>query len=110
MISQEKIDQMMQSLKEMKAAKEQEIEEQRVKWLGRKGEITRLFEEFRTVSPELKKEYGQKLNALKVAAQERIDAMLRYMQTDNQCRSRQLLRYFGETDSHDCGRCDVCTS
>lgn len=42
--------------------------------------------------------------------QERIDAMLRYMQTDNQCRSRQLLRYFGETDSHDCGRCDVCTS
>ena len=75
MISQETIEQMMQSLKEMKAAKEQEIEEQRVKWLGKKGEITRLFEEFRTVSPELKKEYGQKLNALKVAAQQRIDAM-----------------------------------
>ena len=42
--------------------------------------------------------------------QERIDAMLEYMNTDNQCRSRQLLRYFGEEDSHDCGRCDVCTS
>ena len=40
--------------------------------------------------------------------QERIKAMLRYMNTDNQCRSRQLLRYFGETDSHDCGHCDVC--
>ncbi|MBO4768735.1 MAG: phenylalanine--tRNA ligase subunit alpha, partial [Bacteroidales bacterium] len=75
MISQEYIDQMMQSLKEMKAAKEQELEELRVKWLGKKGEITRLFEEFRTVSPELKKEYGQKLNALKVAAQARIDEM-----------------------------------
>ncbi len=75
MISQEYIEQMMQSLKEMKAAKEQEIEEMRVKWLGKKGEITRLFEEFRTVSPELKKEYGQKLNALKVAAQARIDEM-----------------------------------
>ncbi|MBO4572121.1 MAG: phenylalanine--tRNA ligase subunit alpha [Bacteroidales bacterium] len=75
MISQEKIDQLMDSLREMKAAKEQEIEEMRVKWLGKKGEITRLFEEFRTVSPELKKEYGQKLNALKVAAQARIDEM-----------------------------------
>ena len=42
--------------------------------------------------------------------QERIEAMLRYMNTDNQCRSRQLLRYFGETDSHDCGHCDVCYS
>ena len=42
--------------------------------------------------------------------QERIDAMLRYMNTDNQCRSRQLLRYFGETNTHDCGHCDVCRS
>ena len=42
--------------------------------------------------------------------QERIDAMLQYMNTDNQCRSRQLLRYFGEEDSHDCGHCDVCRS
>jgi ATP-dependent DNA helicase RecQ len=42
--------------------------------------------------------------------QERIEAMLRYMNTDNQCRSSQLLRYFGETDSHDCGHCDVCHS
>ena len=40
--------------------------------------------------------------------QQRIDAMLRYMSTDNQCRSRQLLSYFGEEDSHDCGCCDVC--
>ena len=42
--------------------------------------------------------------------QERIDAILQYINTDNQCRSRQLLRYFGEEDSHDCGHCDVCRS
>ncbi len=41
--------------------------------------------------------------------QERIEAMLSYMNTDNQCRSRQLLRYFGEKNPHDCGHCDVCT-
>ena len=40
--------------------------------------------------------------------EERIEAMLRYMNTGNQCRSRQLLRYFGEETSHDCGQCDVC--
>ena len=41
---------------------------------------------------------------------ERIQAMLQYVKTDNQCRSRQLLRYFGEENSHDCGHCDVCLS
>ncbi|MBR1689064.1 MAG: RecQ family ATP-dependent DNA helicase [Prevotella sp.] len=40
----------------------------------------------------------------------RIEAMIRYAQTDDQCRSRQLLRYFGETRSTDCGQCDVCLS
>ena len=38
----------------------------------------------------------------------RIHAVLRYVQSQDTCRSRQLLAYFGETDSHDCGQCDVC--
>ncbi|MBQ0123309.1 MAG: phenylalanine--tRNA ligase subunit alpha [Bacteroidales bacterium] len=75
MISNEKIQEMMSALGELKAAKEQEIEELRVKWLGKKGEITQLFEEFRGVSPEQKKEFGQKLNALKNAAQAKIEEM-----------------------------------
>ena len=54
-ISNEKIEQMMASIQELKAAKEQEIEELRVKWLGRKGEITQLFDEFRTVDKEQKR-------------------------------------------------------
>ena len=41
---------------------------------------------------------------------ERIHAMLRYAQSDDRCRSRQLLAYFGETTAHDCGQCDVCRS
>ena len=40
----------------------------------------------------------------------RIAAMLQYMQTSDQCRSRQLLRYFGEENDRDCGQCDVCLS
>ena len=38
----------------------------------------------------------------------RIKAMADYADNDNVCRSRQLLRYFGETSAHDCGQCDVC--
>ena len=33
--------------------------------LGKKGEVTKLFEEFRSVAPELKKEFGKSLNELK---------------------------------------------
>lgn len=39
---------------------------------------------------------------------ERINAMINYAENDYICRSRQLLRYFGETRSTDCGQCDVC--
>lgn len=38
----------------------------------------------------------------------RIDAMLNYAEADFVCRSRQLLRYFGEDKSEDCQQCDVC--
>ena len=41
---------------------------------------------------------------------ERIHAMIDYATNDHVCRSRQLLRYFGEEDSHDCHQCDVCLS
>lgn len=40
---------------------------------------------------------------------ERIGAMLRYIDpSSDTCRSRMLLRYFGEDAASDCGCCDVC--
>ena len=45
---------------------------------------------------------------LKVRFAERIEKMLEYANCENICRSRMLLRYFGETDTEDCGQCDVC--
>ena len=41
---------------------------------------------------------------------ERIHAMLHYATSDDLCRSRQLLAYFGENITHNCGQCDVCQS
>ena len=46
----------------------------------------------------------------KAQFRERIYAMIAYATNDHVCRSRQLLRYFGEDDSHDCQQCDVCLS
>lgn len=42
--------------------------------------------------------------------QQRINAMLRYAKSNDKCRSRQLLEYFGEKNAKDCGQCDVCQS
>lgn len=39
---------------------------------------------------------------------QRINAMIEYAESENCCRSRMLLRYFGEKNEHNCGQCDVC--
>ena len=50
-----------------------EIEDFRVKMLGKKGMVTEMMEEFKTVAPELKRELGQKLNELKNKAMQRVN-------------------------------------
>ncbi len=46
----------------------------------------------------------------KVSFIHRIEAMTEYAETDDKCRSRMLLLYFGEKNEHNCGQCDVCLS
>ena len=38
----------------------------------------------------------------------RIKAMEEYVTSESVCRSRMLLRYFGEKNEHNCKKCDVC--
>ena len=45
---------------------------------------------------------------LKQRYSKRIEQIISYATTDNICRSRMLLHYFGETRTNDCGQCDVC--
>jgi len=40
--------------------------------------------------------------------EEQINAVIEYGSSTNICRSRYLLQYFGESNSEDCGICDVC--
>ena len=71
----EAIEQLLAQVAGLKAANAKEVEEARVRLLGKKGEITRLFEEFRTCSPDLKREFGRKLNELKQAATAKIEEL-----------------------------------
>lgn len=71
----EKINDLFQRLEEFKPKAAAEIEEFRIRLLGRKGELNDLLEEFKQVAPELKRELGQKINALKTTATDRINAL-----------------------------------
>lgn len=65
----------MARISEIRAVKLQDVEDFRVNMLGKKGEITKLFDEFRTVAPDQKREFGQRLNRLKQLAQAKIDEL-----------------------------------
>jgi phenylalanyl-tRNA synthetase alpha chain len=52
------------------------VDELRVRYIGRKGKITELFKSIREVEPELRKEFGQKLNSLKKWAEEEINGRI----------------------------------
>jgi len=53
---------------------EMEIEEFRLKFLGKKGEMNALFAAFKEVPNKNKKEFGQAINTLKQNAQAKVDA------------------------------------
>ncbi len=52
-----------------------ELEAFRVKYLGKKGVIKEMSARMKDVAPEDRKDFGQSLNGLKTAVQERIDAL-----------------------------------
>jgi len=70
-----KIDQLLEDTQHFTAKTLDELEQFRVRMLGKKGELNDLFESFKTVANEEKREIGQKLNVLKNSVQEKIDAV-----------------------------------
>ncbi len=71
----DKINDLLRRVEAFKPKVDNEIEEFRIRMLGRKGEMNDLFEEFKKVAPEMKKELGQKINALKNRINEKIAEM-----------------------------------
>ena len=76
----DKINELLRRVEEFKPKAANELEEFRIRILGKKGELNALMEEFKTVAPELKRELGQPLNRLKRAATERIASLREELQ------------------------------
>lgn len=70
-----KINELIQEVDAFSSKKMDEIEQFRIKFLSKKGIISDLFEDFKNVPKEEKKEYGQVLNTLKNKAQEKVDLL-----------------------------------
>ena len=71
----EKIQSLMQEIANLQAKNAEEAEALRIKYLSKKGEITQLMNDFRSVPAELKKEVGMRINELKTLAYDKINAL-----------------------------------
>ncbi len=77
----EKIEALRQEVETLKAANAEEIEQLRLKYLSKKGEMNALMEEFRSVEPAMKKVVGMKINELKTAVTDKINALREQIET-----------------------------
>ncbi len=68
----DRIDKLLSEIEEFTASSKEHVEEFRIKILSKKGKVTELFDDFKTVPHELRKEIGQKLNELKTKAHDKI--------------------------------------
>ena len=71
----ERIKELLDEIRELHASSKEDLETLRIKYLSKKGEISSLFNDFRNISNEQKKEMGQLLNDLKNSAQEKINEL-----------------------------------
>lgn len=78
----DKINALRDEINALTAANAAQVEELRIKYLSKKGEVSALFNDFRSVPADQKRAVGQALNELKTLATERINA-LREALTDN---------------------------
>ena len=70
-----RIEELLNEIDAFAANNKEHVEEFRIKILSKKGKVTELFDEFKNVAPELRKEVGQQLNELKNKAQEKINEL-----------------------------------
>ncbi|GAA4280392.1 phenylalanine--tRNA ligase subunit alpha [Gaetbulibacter aestuarii] len=69
----DKIKEHIAEAKAFKAQTKEEVEAFRIKYLGKKGLLNQFFADFKSVANDQKKEYGQALNTLKKAAEDRVN-------------------------------------
>ncbi|NAW50289.1 phenylalanine--tRNA ligase subunit alpha [Elizabethkingia argentiflava] len=71
----EKIEELLREVQQFQSQNKEEIEKFRIAFIGKKGSVTELFEKFKEVPNDQKKEFGQKINALKQAVTHKIEEL-----------------------------------
>lgn len=71
----DQIKQLIAEISDFSAATPEEVEQFRIKHLGKKGTIAALFDAFKSVPVEQKKEFGKALNELKTAALDKVNEL-----------------------------------
>lgn len=71
----QKIDELLAAAKQFAAATAEEAESLRIEYLGRNGRVTALFDEFKALAPEAKKELGAEINKMKAVVTARIEEL-----------------------------------
>ncbi|MGQ0827448.1 MAG: phenylalanine--tRNA ligase subunit alpha [Bacteroidota bacterium] len=92
-----KIEELLKEIESFTANTKEHVEEFRIKITGKKGKLTELFDDFKTISPELRKEVGQKLNDLKNKAQEKINYLKETFENTNNDKKENDLTLPAET-------------
>ncbi|MDR0421055.1 MAG: phenylalanine--tRNA ligase subunit alpha [Prevotellaceae bacterium] len=69
-----KVKELLDHVEKFSSERLEQVEEFRIKMLGKKGEITQLFEHFKTFTSEQKRELGKDLNELKTKTLEKINS------------------------------------
>ena len=77
----ERINALLSEVESLAAADEKELEALRIKYLGKKGLLNDLMADFRNVPADQKRETGQKINALKTALQDKLNALRQSLAT-----------------------------
>ena len=77
----DKIDDLLKEVSQLSAKNAEDVEKLRIKYLSKKGEISELMDEFRTVAKDKKKEFGIKINELKKTATEKINELRETVET-----------------------------
>ena len=72
----QQIDRILEEARQFNAETKEEIEQFRIKYLGKKGVLADLFRDFKEIPVEQKKETGQKINQLKQFISDRIESLL----------------------------------
>ncbi len=68
---QDKIKELISEVEAFTAATKEQVEEFRIKYLGKKGVLADLFSEMKNIEPAIRKDFGQLVNTLKIKAEEK---------------------------------------